>query len=80
MVWGAIPDFLPEKNISWESHLGGVISGIILAFLFRKEGPQRRVYEWEDENDDENDINQGGDTFKGYSNNTDEYYGKDQQA
>ncbi len=25
LIWGVIPDFLPEKNISWESHLLGLL-------------------------------------------------------
>jgi hypothetical protein len=32
--------------------LGG-IAGIVLAFGFRFYGPQRKVYEWEDDDDDE---------------------------
>lgn len=51
MVWGMLPDFY--KNVSWESHMLGFISGIILAVWFRNEGPQRPVYEWMDEDDDE---------------------------
>lgn len=47
MVWGIFPEFHPEKNISWESHLAGLVSGLVLAFFFRKEGPQRKKYSWE---------------------------------
>ncbi len=47
LVWGIFPEFFPEKNISWESHLLGGVAGIILAIYFRKEGPQRRKYSWE---------------------------------
>lgn len=47
MVWGIFPQFFPEKNISWEGHLSGMLAGIVLAFFFRKEGPQRRKYSWE---------------------------------
>jgi membrane associated rhomboid family serine protease len=61
MVWGMLPEFY--KNVSWESHMLGFISGIILAIWFRKEGPQKPVYEWlEDEVNDgeqvEEDENQ----------------------
>lgn len=49
LIWGIFPDFLPEKNISWESHLLGLLAGIILAFFFRKLGPQRKEYQWDDE-------------------------------
>lgn len=53
LVWGVSPQFFPGKNISWESHLLGGLAGIILAFAYRKEGPQRKIYHWdEDEEDD----------------------------
>jgi membrane associated rhomboid family serine protease len=47
MVWGIFPGVY--KNVSWESHMLGFFSGIILAIWFRKEGPQMPVYEWLDE-------------------------------
>jgi membrane associated rhomboid family serine protease len=53
LVWGIFPLF---KIISWESHLCGSLAGILLAFVYREEGPQKKVYEWEleDENESEN--------------------------
>ncbi|MCD6661180.1 MAG: rhomboid family intramembrane serine protease [Lentimicrobium sp.] len=57
LVWGFFPEFFPEKNISWESHLMGAIAGVLFAFYFRQAGPQARVYEWDEEDeDDENDF------------------------
>jgi hypothetical protein len=53
LIWGIFPEFFPEKNISWEAHLYGMVAGIVLAFYYRKEGPQRRVYEWELEEEEE---------------------------
>lgn len=47
MVWGIFPDMY--KNVSWESHMLGFISGIILAIVYRNKGPQQPVYEWLDE-------------------------------
>jgi len=55
MVWGIFPDFFPEKNISYESHLWGIVSGLIIAVYFRKEGPQRKKYDWEDEEEEDED-------------------------
>jgi len=52
LVWGVIPDFFPEKNISWESHLMGLIAGFVLAVYFRKSGPQRKEYDWEEEEEE----------------------------
>lgn len=57
MVWGMLPDFY--KNVSWESHMLGFFSGIILSVWFRKEGPQRPVYEWMDEDDEEKGEEEG---------------------
>ncbi|MCX7987386.1 MAG: rhomboid family intramembrane serine protease [Bacteroidales bacterium] len=54
MIWGIFP-FIPD--VSWESHLSGGLAGLILAFLYRKEGPQPPQYEWENELDEE-DINE----------------------
>jgi membrane associated rhomboid family serine protease len=53
MIWGVFPEFFPGKHISWESHLLGLVAGFILAVIYRKEGPQRKVYEWELEEDEE---------------------------
>jgi membrane associated rhomboid family serine protease len=53
MVWGIFPEFFPEKNISFESHFWGMATGTILAFYFRKIGPQRIIYEWEDDEEDD---------------------------
>jgi membrane associated rhomboid family serine protease len=47
MVWGLFPGIY--RNISWESHMLGFFSGIVLAVWYRKEGPQMPVYEWMDE-------------------------------
>lgn len=53
MVWGIFPETYPEENISWESHLWGLVVGMILAFYFRKLGPQKKKYEWEEDEENE---------------------------
>lgn len=57
LIWGVFPDFFPEKNISWEGHLGGFVGGVIMAFYYKNSGPQRKRYSWEleEEETDEND-------------------------
>jgi len=55
LIWGIFPEFFPKENISWESHLFGLIAGVSLAIFYRKQGPQRKLYEWEKEDDEDND-------------------------
>jgi membrane associated rhomboid family serine protease len=50
MVWGLFPGIY--KNISWESHMLGFFSGIVLAIWYRKEGPQMPIYEWMEEEEE----------------------------
>ena len=54
MVWGLFPGVY--KNISWESHMLGFISGIVLAVWYRNEGPQRPVYEWLEEEEEVEEV------------------------
>lgn len=53
MVWGMFP--LIDIHISWESHMLGAGAGLILAILYRKKGPQKKMPDWyyEDEYEDE---------------------------
>lgn len=51
MVWGLFPGVY--KNVSWESHMLGFFSGVILSVWYRKEGPQQPVYEWMEEEEGE---------------------------
>jgi membrane associated rhomboid family serine protease len=44
LIWGIFPT---NSRISWEGHLMGFVVGIILAFYYRKEGPQRPKYDYE---------------------------------
>jgi len=55
MIWGVFP-FIPD--VSWESHLSGLTSGVLLAFFFRNQGPQRKRYYWENEEMDEEEIDE----------------------
>lgn len=54
-VWSIFPFAeLVDVTISWEGHLSGAMSGLIIALIFRKQGPQKPIKEWVDE-DEEND-------------------------
>lgn len=61
MVWGMFPDIY--KNVSWESHMLGFFSGVLLSVWFRNDGPQKPVYEWmtEEKEDEEEDNEIVGD-------------------
>lgn len=50
MWWGILP---VDPSISWEGHFWGGFAGIVLAFAFRKKGPQKQVYHWDDEDETE---------------------------
>ena len=56
-IWGMIPSLAIPQNISWEGHLSGAIIGVLLAVFLRKEGPQKEVYHWE-EDEEEDEINE----------------------
>lgn len=56
MVWGMFPI---NPDISWESHLWGAMSGVLLALYYRKYQIRREPYEWEKEHDDDEDENEG---------------------
>lgn len=54
-IWGMIPSLAKLQNISWEGHLSGAIVGTVLAFVYRKKGPQKEEHHWEDEDDEDSD-------------------------
>lgn len=50
LIWGIFPI---NPDVSWEGHLWGAISGIVLAIYYRKYIIRRDKFDWEDEEDDE---------------------------
>ncbi len=52
MVWYTMPI---EKGISWEGHLSGLITGLLFAFIFRKEIAKPKKYVWEHKDFNEDD-------------------------
>ena len=50
MIWGIMPI---SQSISWEGHLSGFLAGLLVAVFFKKEGPKRKKYQWEIEEEQE---------------------------
>ena len=60
LVWGMFPI---QPGISWEGHLWGAISGVILAFGYRKYIIRRDKFDWEEEeeeaeNENDSEVNE----------------------
>lgn len=57
-IWSMLPIAeLVDVSISWEGHLSGAISGLIIAVIFREQGPQRPAKIWI-EDDEEDDVDE----------------------
>ncbi len=63
IIWGVFPSEFQKAihynenshNISWEGHLFGFLSGVALAYLYRKKGLQQPKYSWDFNNDEDVD-------------------------
>ena len=44
-----------NPDVSWEGHLWGAISGVVLAWHYRKYTIRRDKFDWEDEEDEESE-------------------------
>lgn len=60
LIWGIFPIF---PRISWEYHLFGSICGLITAIIFRKQGPQKHVWSWELDDEDETEEEKNENTL-----------------
>lgn len=55
MVWGIFP---VKLNISYEAHFWGFVSGIILAIFYRKQGLQKEIFIWDEEEESDEKENE----------------------
>lgn len=63
MVWGLLPfDF----EVSFEAHITGAVSGVILAVIYRDQGPEPEKSELDEEEDldEEKDLDEEQDQFQ----------------
>ena len=69
-MWGVFPSLTEPLQISWQGHLAGLLTGCMLAFFYRKDGPQKEEHHWDEDdedddsdedNDSDNDNDQGDD-------------------
>ena len=52
-IWAFFPTLYMGTSVSWEGHLSGLLTGIMFAFYYRREGPQFVETFTEDEDDDD---------------------------
>jgi hypothetical protein len=50
LIWGIFPI---DPKISWEGHLWGAVSGVVLAFYYRKYIIRRDKFDWEEDEEEE---------------------------
>jgi len=49
-IWGVLPS---DPQISYESHLAGLVIGLVCSIIFRKLDPVEDKYDWEEEDDND---------------------------
>ncbi|MEO8759839.1 MAG: rhomboid family intramembrane serine protease [Bacteroidia bacterium] len=63
IIWGVLPTdfqkaihYIEDRiNISWQGHLFGFLSGVTLAYIYRKVGIQEPTYSWDVNSDEDID-------------------------
>jgi membrane associated rhomboid family serine protease len=60
MVWGIFP---LVEGVSWEGHLMGMASGMLLAFYYKEYGPAPNIGRWKYDQSDEHEDDSGEDEY-----------------
>jgi len=50
MIWYILPI---KEGVSWEGHLSGFLVGLFFAIIARKHGPQKEVFQWNEEEEED---------------------------
>jgi membrane associated rhomboid family serine protease len=58
LIWGLFPI---DPRISWEGHLWGAVSGIVMAFYYSKYKIRRYKFDWEEENEENSSDGESSD-------------------
>lgn len=53
MVWGIFP---LRERVSWEGHLMGMVAGVVLALFYREQGPAKKLYSWDYEDEEDESL------------------------
>lgn len=75
-MWGVFPSFTEPLQISWQGHLAGLLTGSMLAFFYRKDGPQKEEHHWDEDEDDDtdDDTDDDNDTANGHNSTEPPYW------
>ena len=67
MIWGIFPI---DPKISYESHLLGLIAGVVLSFIYKNDGPPIEKHAWEEDEEDSDEISDEQNEPFTYSNDS----------
>lgn len=75
-IWGVFPT---DPKISFESHLSGLLIGLLCAAVFRKKDPiERKKYDWEEDEEENYDDSEHPDDIKIYEDADEVYFDEDE--
>jgi membrane associated rhomboid family serine protease len=57
MVWHIFP-WEVHDPVSWEGHLAGGLTGLILSILYRNDDPQKPIVIWDEDDSEIEEVNE----------------------